>query len=86
MAGSRKKAGNKKATRYKTKESGYSIVRDMLADMDSMKGMIYAASQMLSLAGDGVLTNDQAAYTLKLYCRSAREIAQKWNEFWKNDI
>ena len=67
-------------------ESGSSIVRDMLADMESMKGMIYGASQMLSLAGCGVLTNDQAAYTLQLYCKSAKEIVGKWNEFWKNDI
>ena len=67
-------------------ESGRSIIRDMLADIDSMKGMIYGASQMLSLAGNGVLTNDQAAYTLQLYCKSAKEIAAKWNEFWKNDI
>lgn len=83
---SRDNCGNEDPEEAPSEDSGCSIIRDMLTDMDSMKGMIYAASQMLSLTGGGVLTKDQALYTLQLYCKNATEIVRKWNEFWKNDF
>jgi hypothetical protein len=84
--GSRDNCGNEDPEEAPSEDSGCSIIRDMLTDMDSMKGMIYAASQMLSLTGGGVLSKDQALYTLQLYCKNATEIVRKWNEFWKNDF
>lgn len=59
-------------------------VRNMLGDMESLKGMIYGAMQMSSLVRAGTIDREQYGYTLQLYCKNAREVVDKWNAFWKD--
>lgn len=55
----------------------------MLADMESLMGMLYGAKQMIGLSGSGAMTPSQVDCTISLYCKQAREITEKWQGFRK---
>ena len=62
--------------------AGYGEIRSMIYDMESMKGMIYAAMQMSSMAKTS-RDWEVAFHTMRLYCSNAKEIVEKWRSFWK---
>lgn len=65
----------------KKKPGHDSICSAMLADMESLKGMIYGAKQMVCLSGFGGMTDKQVAYSLQSYCDNAKKILEKWHSY-----
>jgi len=58
-----------------------SICSAMLADMESLKGMIYGAKQMVGLSGSGGMTDKQVEYALQSYCDNAKKVLEKWHSY-----
>ena len=60
-------------------------VRQMLTDMDCLKGLLYAASQIILLGDIGAVTAKQRDDAFSQYCKNAEQIVMKWEDYRKSE-
>lgn len=60
-------------------------VRQMLTDMDCLKGLLYAASQIILLGDIGAVTAKQRDDAFSQYCENAEQIVMKWEDYRKSE-
>ncbi len=57
------------------------LFSDMILDLHSLKGMVFAARQIRALEANGGVTQKQMDAILKQYCEGASEIVKKWDGY-----